>query len=626
MSLITLTDASKHFGAELIFAGASFRLDRGDHVALVGVNGAGKSTLLRIIAGLEEPDSGSVGRAHALQVAYLSQEPDFEEDHTLYEALLDVFAEAIAAQERLRALEEQMAGNGAQLESAAGVMEEYGRLQAFVEHVGYDYRQRIERVLLGLGLARDHWYTPVAQLSGGQRTRASLARTLLRDADLLLLDEPTNHLDIPAVEWLEAYLRDLKSAFLIVAHDRYLLDRVTTRTLELSFHRLTAYDAPYSRYLVLRSQRMERQRLEYEAQQRHIAKTEDYVRRYGAGQRAREARGRQKRLDRLDRIEAPQEESSIALRLSQPKRSGDIVLELRHLIAGYPGKPLVQLPEETVVRRGERIAVIGPNGAGKTTLLRTLVGSLQPLEGSVRWGARTGAGYYSQTLAQLDERRNVLEEIQRVRAMSEEEGRSYLGRFLFSGDDVFKSVGVLSGGERSRVALARLILEEPNVLILDEPTNHLDIASRDALEAVLAEFAGTLLFVSHDRFLIDSLAEQVWVVKDGTLTRYGGGYTAYISGKAKSLDRVRRSTPQSDEGESVETRVRRLEDEAETLAGRLAQLGLTASTGQLGELTDRYAELLEDLQEAQREWTTAVRKEFRASSDSRDQSAAASRR
>jgi ATP-binding cassette subfamily F protein 3 len=619
MSLITLSGVGKHYGAQLILEDVSFRLDRGDHAGLVGVNGAGKSTLLRIIAGLEESDAGGVGRARGLKVAYLPQEPEFEDSHTLYEALLDVFAEALAAQERLRALEGEMASGRAGQDH----VEEYGRLQHYVEHVGYDYRERIERVLTDLGFAESDWYSSVSILSGGQRTRASLARTLLQDADVLLLDEPTNHLDIPAVEWLEGYLRDLKQACIVVAHDRYLLDRVTTRTIELSFHRVTTYDAPYSRYLELKTEREARRQQEYEAQQREIAKTEEFIRRYGAGQRYKEARGRQKRLDRMERLERVREEEAVSLQLRRPKRSGDIVLETRDLVAGYPNKPLIRLPDHVMLRRGDKAALIGANGSGKTTLLRTLLGDLAPLKGSVRWGSNTSIGYYSQTLADLNEQRTVLEEVQATRPVSEEQARGYLGRFLFSGDDAFKTVSVLSGGERSRVALAKLILEEPNVLVLDEPTNHLDITSRDALEGVLAEFAGTLLFVSHDRYLIDALVQQLWVVANGRLVRYGGTYSDLAAGRARALDVAPKAETSAAGHETTESRVRRLEDEAASLAGRLAEGCATIPVAQLAELTERYGDLIAELREAQGSWLQSVRGQLRASSASPDRSAAA---
>lgn len=611
MSLVTVSSVTKHFGAEEVLDNVSFRIERGDHAALVGPNGAGKSTILRIIAGLEEPDAGSVTRAQGLRMSYLEQEPEFHGSETLYDAMLAVFRETIEAQKRLRMLERAMA-----VSHDAAIVEEYGHLQALVEHAGYDFHDQIERVLEGLELGADLWHEPIENLSGGQRTRANLARTLLQDADLLLLDEPTNHLDIPAVEWLERFLRDLRRAFLIVAHDRYLLDRVTRRTIELSFHRITTYDAPYSRYLELRAERMERQREEYEAQQRHIAKTEEYIRRYGAGQRAREARGREKRLERLERIERPREVDTLHLKLGKPARSGDIVLDLRRVVVGYSDKPLVRLPDEVVVRRGERIAVIGPNGSGKSTLLRTVIGELPPVEGTARWGSNVTAGYYSQTQEGLDERLTVIEEVQSARPMSEEEARSFLGRFLFTEDDSFKTVGVLSGGEKSRVALARLILDEPNVLVLDEPTNHLDIASRDALQAVLASFPGSLIFVSHDRFLIDHVADQIWAVEDGMLVRYGGNYTAHAEGSAARLDRpetvrtVRRLASAEPEEALAE-----LELEAVRLSSTLAELGPTAPVSQLSDIIEQYAEIEAELQEAQRSWLQQIRSRLRASSD-----------
>jgi ATP-binding cassette subfamily F protein 3 len=619
MPLIALAHVAKHFAAQQILDDVSFSIERGDHVALVGANGAGKSTLMRIIAGIDEPDAGSVSRARGARVAYLPQDPDFDDTHTLFETLLDVFSETIEAQERLRLLEGQMAAHTATPDQ----VDEYGRLQALIERTGYDYHDRIERALTGLGLAQELWYLPVTQLSGGQRTRANLARTLLSDADLLLLDEPTNHLDIPAVEWLERYLHELARAFLIVAHDRYVLDRVTRRTLELSARRITEYDAPYSRYLELRAERSDRQRQEFEAQQHEIAKTEEFIRRYGAGQRAKEARGRQKRLDRLERIERPPDEDTIRLRLSEPQRSGDIVLRARHLAVGYPDNLLIRLPDELIVLRGEKIAIIGPNGSGKTTLLHTLLGTIPLLSGTVRWGTRTSVAYYSQSLAQLDDRRTVLDEIRQVRALGEEEARGHLGRFLFSGDDVFKTVSVLSGGERSRVALAKLILQAPNVLVLDEPTNHLDIASREAFERVLAGFDGTLLFVSHDRFLIDGVAQQLWVVHDRRLSRYAGNYSAYAAGQAHLLESQTPARPPTNSRETPEARTRRLETEAESLATRLGEIGATATLGQLDELSERYGEVLAELMEAQRRWTEGIRTELHAFSASRDRSVAA---
>ncbi len=611
MPILTVANVSHYFGAARILDDVSFAIERGDHVGMVGANGAGKSTLLRIIAGEIEPDAGSVGRSRGIRVAYLPQEPEFDDRLSLHETMLGVFRDVIDAQEMLHLIEAEM-GSGS---GDPDAMEEYSRLQALVEAAGYDYPQRIERVLSGLGLPAETWELPIGQLSGGQRTRANLGRTLLREADLLLLDEPTNHLDIPAVEWLQSYLHDLPRAFLIVAHDRYLLDGVTRRTLELSGGHLTSYDAPYGRYLALRAERAERLRLEYEAQQAHIAKTEEFIRRYGAGQRYKEARGRQKQLDRLERVERPEDASVVQLNVKGAARSGEVVLDLRDLVVGYEGVPLVALPREVTLRRGEHVALVGANGSGKTTLLRTLMGSVPPVGGTYRWGTRVSIGYYSQSAYELDDQRTVIDEIRLTAPMDEEQARGYLGQFLFSGDAVFKPIGALSGGERGRVALAKLILEEPNVLLLDEPTNHLDIASREALQAVLAPFPGTILFVSHDRYLIDSLAAQLWVVQDGTLRRYAGTYSEYAAGTAAPLDRVEidNGAPSGTQRLPPGEQMIELQTEAIALSDRLAQTGTTTSVEGLAELTERYAGLLHQLHEVEDEWLAGIHRQLHAS-------------
>lgn len=609
MALVQLAHVSKRFGGEVVLDDVSLSLQRGEHAALVGSNGAGKSTLLRIVAGLEEADGGVIGLARGATLAYLAQEPEFEPARTLYDTMLEAFRQVIDAEERLRALDAELSTATDETESLA----EYGRLQAVVEHAGYDYRSRIERVLTGLDLPAPLWSAPMSALSGGQRTRANLGLTLLQDADLLLLDEPTNYLDIPALEWLQAYLHDLPRAFVIVAHDRYLLDAVTTRTFELSFHRLTVYDAPYGKYLEMRAERQTRQRLEYEAQQEEIARTEEFIRRYGAGQRYREARGRQKRLDRLDRVERPREESTVNLRLGHAGRSGDLVLELRDLAVGYAGRSLLRLPGVTSIRRGDRVALVGPNGSGKTTLLRTVMGELPPIAGTVRWGARTERAYYSQTLSGLDGRRTVLEEIQQVAPMAEEAARTFLARFLFTADDVAKRIDTLSGGERSRVALARLILVEANVLLLDEPTNHLDIASREALRDVLDSFKGTLLFVSHDRYLIDALAGQLWVVAGETVSRYAGGYSSFAAGTAVPLETADEPAAPIPVA-SLEERMRSLDGEARGIASQLAEVAATAPLVQLDELSAKYSDLIRQLGEVETQWLATVRRRTRASS------------
>jgi ATP-binding cassette subfamily F protein 3 len=538
MAVITLQTVTKSFGAVTVLTGLSVQFERGERVGLVGANGAGKSTLLRLIAGREKPDAGTVHVARHLRIGYLPQETNFHSDRTLREAMLAVFGDLREQAARLRDLESRLGAAGPNpVDWDAGVLEEYtGLLARFEERGGYTYEQRVEQVLSGLGFPRELWDQPASMLSGGQRTRARLARLLLEEPDFLLLDEPTNHLDLPTTEWLESFLSAWRGGLVVVSHDRYLLDKVTRRTVEIVGGKAESYPAPYSRYLYLRAERYRRQQKEYEAQREQIARTEEFIRRYGAGQRAREARGRQKRLDRLERrVAAPQQRAAMGgLRLRGVARSGEIVLSTVRLRVGYPGKQLLALPN-VQVERSQRIALLGPNGAGKSTLLRTLVGEIPPLGGSFAWGTNVELGYYAQAHEGLRRQRTLLEEIQDVRPMSEEAARGYLGRFLFSGDDVFKAVGDVSGGERSRLALARLTLQKANVLLLDEPTNHLDIAARDALEGVLRDYDGTMLFVSHDRYFIDAVATTVWAVEDGAIRIYPGTYSDYLEARARGL-------------------------------------------------------------------------------------------
>ena len=538
MAVITLQHVAKAFAGTPVLTGLSVQFERGERVGLVGPNGTGKSTVLRIIAGREKPDAGAVHVARHLRIGYLPQEANFRSDRTLREAMLAVFHDLRDKAARLRELEGQLGETGANPAAwDPAVLEEYtGLLSRFEERGGYTFEQRIEQVLSGLGFARELWDQPASVLSGGQRTRARLARLLLEQPDFLLLDEPTNHLDLETTEWLESFLAGWRGGLVVVSHDRFFLDKATKRTVEIVDGKAESYPAPYSRYLYLRAEHYRRRQKEYAAQQGQIARTEEFIRRYGAGQRAKEARGRQKRLDRLERIEAaPQQRQAMGgLALGRGARSGEIALSTVRLRVGYPGKQLLALPNVQVAR-GQRIALIGPNGSGKSTLLRTLVGQIPPLGGSFAWGTNVEVGYYAQSHEGLHRNRTVLEEIQDARPMSEEAGRGYLGRFLFRGDDVFKKVGDLSGGERSRVALARLTLQQANMLLLDEPTNHLDIASRDALEGVLREYDGTMLFVSHDRYFIDAVATMVWAVEDGAVRVYPGSYSDYLEARASGL-------------------------------------------------------------------------------------------
>ena len=546
MPIVSVTQVGKSFGAELIFSGVSFQIDEHDRIGLVGPNGAGKTTLLKLLDGDEEPDEGTISIARNTRIGYLTQHTDFHPQNTLREEMLTVFAKVRDWERELNELAIALSSAVDQDSSALHdqLLQRYDELQTHFEHAGgYTYEYRIEQVLDGLGFTRGQQEAPVIQLSGGQQTRAALGKLLLQEPDLLLLDEPTNHLDLAALEWLETYLTGWKGAMVVVAHDRYFLDKVVSRIIEMAFGRIEEYPGNYTKYLHLREERMERRMREYEAQQAHIAHTEEFIRRYKAGQRSREARGRQKLLDRLERVERPQDFPEMHFEFSPVVDSGQIVLSTQKLAVGYlsseeqdelqqqgEAKVLVRVADLELLR-GDRVGLLGPNGAGKTTLLRTIIGELQPVSGQINIGHNVRIGYYSQTHVGLDPNRTIVDEIRQVSTLSEDGARSFLGRFLFSGDEVFKPVAALSGGERSRVALAKLTLRGSNFLVLDEPTNHLDLQSRQFLEEILGEFEGTLLFVSHDRYFIDSLATKVWVIEDGVLIPYLGNYTEYRTRK-----------------------------------------------------------------------------------------------
>ncbi len=535
MSLLVATGLSKAFGALDVFSGVDVRIESGDRIGFVGANGAGKTTLLRILAGVEPPTTGDVARKRGLTVGYLPQDPPPAGDRTLHEEMLEVFAGLRAQAADLAEMEHRLAeAAAAQDDGYQALLEAYGRAQlAFEAAGGYDYEVRIRQVLGGLGFNEDEHHKPLAHFSGGERTRALLAKLLLQEPDLLLLDEPTNHLDLEAVEWLEETLLRWKGALVVVAHDRYFLDKIANRIWDMSFGRVETYRGNYSAYRAQKEMQLERQRRVWESQQEFIAKTEEFIRRNLAGQRTKEAQGRRTRLERFLREEAvdrPQEQPQIRLGLTTHIRSGDLVLATRDLAVGYD-RPLFYCPD-TEIRRGDRVALIGPNGAGKTTLLKTILGQVPPLSGRVRFGASVQVGYLAQAQAGLDPEQTVLDAILEVRELPIGQARNFLGQFLFSGDDVFRPIGTLSGGQRSRVALARLTLQGANFLLLDEPTNHLDLDTQEILEQVLRAFPGTILLVTHDRWLVQALATHIWRVDGSELRVYKGNYDEYLRQRA----------------------------------------------------------------------------------------------
>src|SRR5437867_4112346 len=531
MPLLRVERLTLTYGATEVLSELTFQVEPRQRLGMVGANGSSKSSLLRAISGELTPAAGSLTLAPRTRTAYLAQELEAGPHESVYADALHSRTDIIRLRERLTGLEAAMSGStGAGL---ATLVEEYGEVQHEYERLdGYAYDNRVAEVLHGVGLTEADQALPPSALSGGQRRRLALARLLLQDAHLLLLDEPTNHLDLEAIEWLEGFLRLSSAGMLIVSHDRRFLERTADDILELQAGSGEWYPGNYRQYLRLRRERRTVRQKEYEAQQDYIARTEEFIRRYKAGQRAREARGRQTKLDRLERLAPPADDQQIRIRL-QASSTSELIFQSDGLELVYPapnrdsgGGPGwgLSVPAFTVTA-GERIAIVGPNGSGKTSLLKALLGELRPRQGRVKTGPRVTMRYYDQHLADLDPSKTVLTELQDAFGLPEETLRTFLGRLLFRGDDAFKTIRSLSGGEKSRVALAKLMLDDAGLLLLDEPTNHLDIPAQEMLEEALQDFEGTIVFVSHDRYFIDAIATRLWVIDDGAVTLHLGNYS-----------------------------------------------------------------------------------------------------
>ena len=557
MPLLSLDDVAIAFGAETILRGLTLRIEERDRLAVVGANGAGKTSVLEVISGALEPREGTVERARGLRIAHLPQDAPEPVGATVLDEVLASRADLVAVHAELSRLEAAMSAQPAELETVLG---RYGELQhTYQDAGGYDLEARAREALGGLGLDEGLQGRYPRALSGGQKRRVELAKLLLADADLLLIDEPTNHLDLSSIEWLEEYMASVRTTFVLVSHDRRFLDRVCTSVLELGHGVAEEYPGNYSQYVRLRAERRARRRREYEAQQAHIAHQEEFIRKYKAGQRAKEARGRQKQLDRLQRVVEPPRERRPRLRFGTAPGS-QILLKTTDLEVGRAGDVLLRLRPLSIAP-GERIAIVGPNGCGKSTLLHTLAGELAPIAGSVRLGPRTERRLYRQDLgrdaegAAAEDQRTVMEDLVAGHPVSAERARTMLGALLFRGDDVLKPVGELSGGERARLLLGKLALEETNLLLLDEPTNHLDIPAQEVLESALSGYAGAIVLVTHDRALIDAVATRTWAVEDGGIREVLGGYTDLL----RVRDRERREREREAERLREEQRPRRAE-------------------------------------------------------------------
>ncbi|NLN18507.1 MAG: ABC-F family ATP-binding cassette domain-containing protein [Firmicutes bacterium] len=580
MSLVRLTEVTRFYGGRKVFGPVSAVMHTGDKIGLIGRNGVGKTTLLRLIAGLDEPDEGEVSLAARAEVAFLAQGVALGFDGSLWEYALEARSDTLRLAERMRQLEAEMADPSVHSDEArlAGVLDEYARVRgAFEQADGYSSEAAIRAALFGLGFREDDLELPVSALSGGQKVRAALARLLCSSPDLLLLDEPTNHLDMAAIEWLESYLKDYRGSLIVVSHDRSFLDSIVNRIWELEENQLYTYRGNYSASRVMREQRRERATKEFLAQQERIAELEAYVRRYRAGNRATMAKSRQRALERMQIIDAPaREEAAMRLRLSSGPRSGREVVWLDDVSMVYDDKEVLRI-DHLQVSRGERVGIIGPNGSGKSTLIRIMAGLQTPTSGRVSYGKDVVIAHFSQELRDLNPDLTVMEELLQVSDLSFFELHRHLALFLFRGDDVHKKVGVLSGGERNRLTLAKLVLCEANLLLLDEPTNHLDIPSREVVESALQEYPGTLVFVSHDRFFVNRLAKRIWHLVDGRLQDFVGTYEEF-----RAAQQVQTSEP-----EPSKKRAKRAASDEEAMRRRQA---LRRAQAELEELEQAIAE------------------------------------
>jgi len=632
--LIRLEQVQKSYGSHEVLKDVSFQINPGEHVGLVGRNGAGKTTIFKMIARQEDPDGGSLSAAKGLEIQVLAQQPAFEDGRSIREEVLSVFHGMRTMELEMSRLEHLMSEEqGSSLDAA---MHQYSDLRHQYEAGGgFTYAARAEAVLFGLGFVRADLDHPAANLSGGQKGRLALGKLLLAEPDLLLLDEPTNHLDVSGVEWLEDFLADYKKAFVIISHDRFLLDRIATKIVEIERGSATTYQGNYSAYIRQRAERQLAQARQYQQQQEMIDRTEEFIRRNLAGQKTKQAKSRRNMLGRLDRVEAIQETGTSNFDLkpapaARSARGGRSVLTVTGLSAGYGSKAIVS-DVAFILQHGERLAVVGANGSGKTTFLKTLTGGIPPVAGEFHWGANIKIGFYDQELKGLDQTSTVMGELRNsaLRGAGPTPDltlRSFLARFLFTDEAVFKPVSVLSGGELSRLALAKLIYASPDVLVLDEPTNHLDIPSREALEGALADFAGTIIVVSHDRYFLGKLASEVLELAGGLATHTYGGYLEFYEAShprpdksakkatakqssersAKVPDRPKVSRRKGRSQAEIEQEISSVESELADISDKLAQPSSSLDFQQMGELGTRHNSVTCRLEALYREWEAAA--------------------
>lgn len=563
LGILRIQDLGKSFGIEELFHNVTFDVARGDKIGFVGPNGAGKSTLMKCLLNIEEYDQGKILLDSVDTIGYMQQQSDFEHD-TLYDELLSAFADIIALGQQKTTLEKQIEqeSDSAKVDT---MMKDYTKICERFEHLGgYDYESRLKRVAFGLGFTEDDFPKNPTLFSGGQRTRICLAKALLREPDFLFLDEPTNHLDIEMIEWLENFLSNYKGGVLLISHDRFFLDKVATKILDLENKTTVLYDGNYSTAMRVKAERRAALESAYAKQQEHIRETEEYIRRYKAGVKAKQARGREKQLQRLERIILPPQKAGFNyFMFHKPEECAQRVVEMEDVSVSF-GEHKIFDHLSLLIRKGDGVAIVGPNGAGKTTLLKLLLGELQSPTGNIKIGSRVKIGYYSQQHEGLTESNTVFDEILSSFGLNDEQARHCLGAFLFKGDDIYKIVGDLSGGEKSRLALLKLMLTGANFLVMDEPTNHLDIPAKEAIEEAMMAFPGTFIVVSHDRYFLDRVTNFTCELSDGRLTEYNGNYSYYREKKLEMQKELEAQTPIIEKTEKKTTPVNKVTTPAAT--------------------------------------------------------------
>lgn len=626
MIILQANKIERSFAGEVLFDNINLQVDERDRIALVGKNGAGKSTLLKILVGEEEPTSGEINKKKDISLSYLAQDSRFESENTIYDEMFHVFDDLRRTEQQLRQMELEMGEKSG--EDLDKLMSDYDRLsENFRQAGGFTYEADIRAILNGFKFDESMWQMKIAELSGGQNTRLALAKILLEKPNLLVLDEPTNHLDIETIAWLENYLVNYSGALIIVSHDRYFLDKVATITLDLTKHSLDRYVGNYSRFVELKEQKLATEAKNYEKQQKEIAALEDFVNRnLVRASTTKRAQSRRKQLEKMERLDKPEAgKKSANMTFQSDKTSGNVVLTVENAAIGYDGEVLSQ-PINLDLRKMNAVAIVGPNGIGKSTFIKSIVEQLPFIKGEKRFGANVEVGYYDQTQSKLTASNTVLDELWNdFKLTPEVEIRNRLGAFLFSGDDVKKSVGMLSGGEKARLLLAKLSMENNNFLILDEPTNHLDIDSKEVLENALIDFDGTLLFVSHDRYFINRVATHVLELSEKGSTLYLGDYDYYVEKKAEvemsqteeasTNNQAKEPSPVNDyqaqkesqkearklmrQIENLEAEIEELESQSQAISGQMLE---TNDADKLMELQAELDKISHRQEEAMLEW------------------------